>query len=209
METVRFLNKGINRNERANFSNWWKEQINLYGQMTTYYSANVALSAMNYLYGEQPDLSFDIGKSLVMLLNLNNDSYLLSRFGILADSDVAGVIHPSHFTTLYGLSSEPRPGDLIKLEEFGNDRLNFPRRGPTVYEITEVIDEFQYNPIAGHYVWFFKAKRYDYSYENNSPGAGQGNTPSNDNDIIEQASQENFNYTEDNPCSDTSVYGEY
>lgn len=209
METVRFLNKGINQNERGNFASWWREQIDLFGQMTTYYSANVALSAMHYLYGEQPDLSFDGGKNLVMILNLNNDSYLLSKFGILADSDVTGAIHPSHFTALYGLSSEPRPGDLVKLEEFGNDRLNFPRRGPTVYEITEVIDEFQFNPIAGHYVWFFKAKRYDYSYENNSPGSGQGNTPSNDNDIIEQAAQENFNYIEDNPCSDTSVYGEY
>lgn len=209
METLRYLDKQNNLNERNNFAFWWKEQINIYGQMTQYYATNAALSAMNPIYGEQPDLSFGTGQNLVVLLNLNNDSYLLSKFGILADSDLTGVIHPSHFTAIYGLSAEPKNGDLIKLAEFGQDRLNFPRRGPVVYEITEVIDEYQLNAIAGHYVWFFKAKRYDYSYENGSPGAGQGNTPPNDNDIIEQAAQDNFNYIEDNPCSNTSVYGDY
>lgn len=209
METLRYLDKQNNLNERNNFAFWWKEQINIYGQMTQYYATNAALSAMNPIYGEQPDLSFGTGQNLVVLLNLNNDSYLLSKFGILADSDLTGVIHPSHFTTIYGLSAEPKNGDLIKLAEFGQDRLNFPRRGPVVYEITEVIDEYQLNAIGGHYVWFFKAKRYDYSYENGSPGAGQGNTPPNDNDIIEQAAQDNFNYIEDNPCSNTSVYGDY
>jgi hypothetical protein len=209
METLRFLNKEINQNERNNFSFWWKEQINIYGQEVDYYYINASLSAMNPLYGEQPDLTYSDGQKMIILLNLNNDSYLLSKFGILADSDMSGVIHPSHFTAIFGLSSEPKNGDLIKLSEFGSDRLNFPKRGPTVYEITEIIDEFQLNAIAGHYVWFFKAKRYDYSFEGNSPGGGQGNNPPNDNDIIEQAAKENFNYIEDNPCSDTSVYGEF
>jgi hypothetical protein len=209
METLRYLDKQNNLNERNNFAFWWKEQINIYGQMTEYYATNAALSAMNPIYGEQPDLSFGTGQNLVVMLNLNNDSYLLSKFGILADSDVTGVIHPSHFTAIYGLSAEPKNGDLIKLSEFGNDRLNYPRRGGGIYEITEVIDEFQLNAIAGHYVWFFKAKRYDYSHETGSPGSGQGNNAANDNDIIEQASQDNFNYIEDNPCSNTSVYGDY
>lgn len=209
MEKVRFLDKRFNQNERRNFWFWWKEQIEMFGQTTEYYATNASLSAMNFLYGEQPDLSYQTGKPLVVLLNLNNDSYLLSKFGIVADSDLTGVIHPSHFTRMYGLSSEPKNGDLIKLTEFGIDRLNYPRRGPTVYEITEVIDEFQLNAIGGHYVWFFKAKRYDYSYEGNSPGAGTGNNPPNDNDALEQASNNNFDYLEDNPCSNTSVYGDY
>jgi hypothetical protein len=209
MESLRFLNKGFNSNERANFSGWWLEQINVFGQEITYYNNKAALSGMNVLYGEEPDAGFGDGKKMVVLLNLTNDSYLLSKFGILADSDMSGVIHPKSFTNIYGLSSEPRTGDLMMLSEFGSDRINFPRRGPTVYELTEVIDEFQLNAIAGHYVWFFKAKRYDYSFENGSPGSGVGNVANNDNDVLEALADTNFNYTEENPCSNPSVYGEY
>jgi hypothetical protein len=209
METLRFLDKRINQNELNNFDNWWYEQIDVFGQETIHYSNLTSLSSSNFLYGEDPDAGFGGGKGLIVLLNLTNDSYILSKFGMLADSDMTGVIHPRHYTTLYGLSSQPKAGDLLKLSEFGQDRLWGPPKGPTVYELTEVVDEFQYNALGGHYVWFFKAKRYDYSYENGSPGSGDGNTPLNDNDKIEELANQNFDYIEDNPCSNTSVYGDY
>jgi hypothetical protein len=209
MEQVRFLNKGYNANERSNFDGWWYEQINIYGQDVLYYNNQTSLSSANVLYGEQPDAGFGQGKDMIVLLNVTNDSYLLSKFGIIADSDMSGVIHPNHFTKIYGLSSEPKAGDLMMLKEFGSDRLNYPKRGATVYELTEVIDEFQLNALGGHYVWFFKAKRYDYSFENGSPGSGIGNTPNNDNDKLEQLADSNFDYPQENPCSNTSVYGEY
>jgi hypothetical protein len=209
MESLRFLNKQYNTNERKNFSNWWYEQINIYGQEVDYYTNQTTLSSAYQFYGENIDAGFGAAQKMIVLLNLNNDSYLLSKFGIVADSDVTGVIHPKAFTRYYGLSSEPKMGDLMMLSEFGSDRLNYPRRGATVYEITEVVDEFQLNAIGGHYVWFFKANRYDYSYETGAPGPGEGNTPVDDNDIIEQLSNNNFNYPEDNPCSNSSVYGEY
>jgi hypothetical protein len=209
METVRFLDKLTNFQERKNFSYWWKEQISMYGQEVNYFSSLVQLSAMNSLYGEDVASGYSEGKKLIVQLNLNNDSYLLSKFGVLADSDMTGVIHPDMYEDIFGKGSEPKMGDLMELSEFGSDRINFPKRGATVYELTEVIDEFQLNAIAGHYVWFFKAKRYDFSYENGSPGSGVGNNPANDNDIIEQASLDNFNYDEDNLCSKDSVYGDY
>lgn len=209
MESLRFLNKKANQNELNNFDNWWYEQINVFGQETIHYSNLTSLSSSNFLYGEDPEAGFGEGKDLIVLLNLTNDSYILSKFGIVADSDMTGVIHPRHYTALYGLSSEPKAGDLLKLSEFGQDRLWNPPKGPTVYELTEVIDEFQLNALGGHYVWFFKAKRYDYSYENGSPGSGDGNKPINDNDKLEELANQNFNYTEDNPCSNTSVYGDY
>lgn len=209
MESLRFLNKKANQNELNNFDNWWYEQIDVYGQETVHYSNLTNLSSSNILYGEDPDAGFGDGKELIVLLNLTNDSYILSKFGIIADSDLTGVIHPRHYTQIYGLSSEPKAGDLLKLQEFGQDRLWTPKKGPTIYELTEVIDEFQYNALGGHYVWFFKAKRYDYSYEGNSPGPGQGNNGINDNDKIEELANQNFDYTEDNPCSKTSVYGDY
>jgi hypothetical protein len=209
MEQLRFLNKGINRNELSNFDNWWYEQISVYGQDVMYFNNQATLSAVNVLYGEEPEAGFGSGDHLVVLLNITNDSYLISKFGIVADSDMTGVIHPRHFTTIYGLSSEPRAGDLMRLDEFGSDRINYPRRGPTIYELTEVIDEFQLNALGGHYVWFFKAKRYDYSFEPGSPGSGIGNTPNNDNDALNQLAESNFNYPEENPCSNTGIYGDY
>jgi len=209
MENLRFLDKSRNGQERKNISNWWKEQINIYGQEIMYYTNNAQLSTMNSLYGEDVISGYSEGQKLIIQINLNNDAYLLSKFGILADSDMSGVIHPELFTSIFGILSEPKMGDLIELSEFGSDRLNYPKRGPTIYELTEVIDEFQLNAIAGHYVWFFKAKRYDFSHETNSPGPGVGNTPNDDNDIIEEISKQNFDYEEDNPCSNTSVYGDY
>jgi hypothetical protein len=209
MEKLRYLNKNNNYNERQLFSNWWKEQIEINGQELNYYVNKSALSGMNVLYGEEPNAGYLDGQKLIVLLNLNNDSYLLSKFGIIADSDLNGVLHPDDFTAVFGLSSEPKPSDLLQLSEFGSDRLNWPKRGATVYELTEVIDEFVINPIGGHYVWFFKAKRYDYSHEDGSPGSGQGNKPLNDNDVLEALADSNFNYEQENPCSKTSVYGEY
>ena len=209
MDKLRYLNKETNLNERQNFSLWWREQINIYGQEVQYYTNNTTISSSNVLYGEDTSAGFDDAKSLIVLLNLNNDSIILSKWGLIADSDMSGVIHYDDYTTVFGLSSEPKEGDLMCLREYGIDRLNYPKRGPTIYQLTEVIDEFQGNPLGGHYVWFFKAKRYDFSFESNSPGHGMGNTPLDDNDKIEEVSQQNFNYIVDNPCSNTSVYGDY
>lgn len=209
MEKLRYLNKEVNLNERQNFSLWWREQINIYGQEILYYTDSTTLSSANPLYGEDSAAGFGEGKEMIVLLNLNNDAVILSKWGLVADSDISGVIHYDDYTTVYGLSSEPKQGDLMMLREYGIDRLNYPKRGPTLYQLTDVVDEFQGNPLGGHYVWFFKAKRYDYSFEPNSPGPGMGNTPLDDNDKIEEISLQNFDYKTDNPCSNTSVYGEY
>ena len=208
METLRFLNKDINQNERNNFSNWWLEQIKIYGQDINYYSLGTSISASYFLYGEQPNAGFLPAQPMIVLLNLTNDSLLLSKFGIVADSDLAGVIHPTLYTAVYGAGSEPKAGDVIQLSEYGVDRLNYPKRGATVYQFTEVIDEFQGNPLGGHYVWFFKGKRYDASYSPNSPVA-VGNNPLNDTNQANQASLNDFDYATENPCDNTGVYGSY
>jgi hypothetical protein len=212
METLRYLNKNTNLNERQNFDNWLKEQINIYGQEIDFYTNLATLSSFNFTYGENVASGYALPQKLTVLLNLNNDSYLLSKFGIIADSDLNGIIHPDNFTKVFGVSAEPKAGDLMKLTEFGIDRLNYPKRGPTIYELTEVIDEFQINPLGGHYVWFFKAKRYDYSYEPGSPGPGDGNTSvetaEESNSLADQLAVNNFDYDK-NPCSNPLVYGDY
>ena len=214
MNSVRFLNKNINSNERNNFSGWWKEQINMYGMEMVYYSDLTSLSEINPLYGEETAAGFTSGNMITALFLLNADALILSKFGLSIDSDLNGVIHPEMFTAVFGASAEPKAGDVIKLSEYGSDRINFPKRGATVYQLTEVIDEFKTNALAGHYVWFFQAKRYDFSHETTSNstsgvGAGVGNTPINDNDIINQISLQNFDYNQGGNCTNNGVYGEY
>jgi len=210
METLRYLNKEQNSNEREYISSLWKEQIEIYGQEIEFKSNLSQISDMNPLYGEDQSSGYSDSKKLLVQLVLNNDAFMLAKFGIVADADLNGVIHPVHFNILFGSSSEPKAGDLIKLTEYGSDRINFPKRGATVYELTEVRDEFEINALGGHYVWFFKAKRVDFSFETNSFGSGDGNNPIDDNDKIEEVSKtDNFNYDLENPCDNTDVYGEY
>jgi hypothetical protein len=209
MARLRYQNKKLNLNERRLISAQWREQIEIYGQEVNYYSNKATLDTMHPLYGEDPNSGFLTPKKLVLLLNMNNDSYMLSKFGIVADSDLSGVIHPLHFQALFDGILEPKAGDLLELTEFGEDRLGYPKRGESVYELTEVRDEYELNAIGGHYVWFWKARRYDFSNEPGSPGAGKGNNPVDDNDTIEEKANENFDYSIENPCSNTSVYGDY
>jgi len=208
MGQLRYQNKKINLNERQLFSSQWREQIEIYGQEVNFYYNKATLDTMHPLYGEDPNSGFARPKKIVLLLNMNNDAYLLSKFGIVADSDLSGVIHPFHFRAIFG-DLEPKAGDLLELTEFGEDRLGFPKRGAGVFELTEVRDEFEYNPIGSHPVWSFKARRYDFTHEAGSPGAGLGNNNVDDNDKIEEVSKENFDYIEENPCSNTGIYGEY
>jgi hypothetical protein len=68
MEKLRFLDKTKNFQERKNISNWWKEQINIYGQEVTYFSSLAQLSSMHTLYGEDVESGFSEGKKLILSL---------------------------------------------------------------------------------------------------------------------------------------------
>ena len=210
MGTLRYQNKKRNSNEKVYISKLFREQIEVYGQEVNYYHNLAELKNMSPLYGENQSEGYAKPRTLLILCNLNNDAYLLSKFGIISDADLSGVIHPDHFNQIYGFAEkEPKAGDLIEMAEFGEDRLGYPKRGATVYQLTEVRDEFEYNPLGWHIVWSWKAKRYDYSGEPGSPGGGLGNNPMDDNDILEEIAKDNFNYDKDNPCSKDSVYGDY
>ena len=54
---------------------------------------------------------------------------------------------------------------LLQLTEYGNDRPG--GRNGNIYEITQRLDQdiAQINPLAGHYLWLIKAKRFEYSFE--------------------------------------------
>ena len=70
MESLRYLNKGINSNERQLFSNYWKEQIHVNGQLINYYQNQTALSGVNVLYGEEPSAGFAPPKQMLSLIHI-------------------------------------------------------------------------------------------------------------------------------------------
>jgi hypothetical protein len=167
MDTVRYLNKSINSNERNNFSGWWREQINHYGTKVRYYTNGYTLTSHNFIYGEDPTTAFEASGEIIMFTSITNDSIMLSKFGIMADCDMTAVVHISAFSETLGAGREPKAGDLIELHEYGGfgDRPGF--RGAPIYEITERDDQNLEltNNLMGHYVWYIKCKRWEYSYE--------------------------------------------
>ncbi len=170
-DKVRYLNKNNNANERENYSKWWKEQIEHYGTSVNYFSHGYSLTSHNFVYGEDPTSLFIETPNVIMLTDITNESLMLSKFGIMADCDMTAVIHISSYYEQFGCGNEPKAGDLIKLAEYGADRPG--GRSAPVYEITERDDEYlqMTNSLIGHYVWYIKCKRYEYSYE---PGMSTG-----------------------------------
>jgi len=97
VNSVRYLNKNNNANERENYSKWWKEQIEHYGTSVTYFTHGYNLTSQNFLYGEDPTSKYGRTENLIMLTDITNDSLMLSKFGIMADCDMTAVVHISSF----------------------------------------------------------------------------------------------------------------
>ena len=117
------------------------------------------------LYGEQPTQQFAPPLPLIIAVNLNENALMLSKYGLLSEDEVTAFVHISGFYATFGYPREPKSGDVFQLSEYGNDRPN--GRDGRFYEITERLDQdiAQINPLAGHYVWLIKAKRFEWSFE--------------------------------------------
>jgi len=119
----RFINKNSNENERKMFENWWSEATELYGTSVSYFVNPYSLSAHDFLYGENPTAVWEAPVEMLALAQLNNDSLLLSQFGIQTDADLTLVIPIKDFAEYIGnQNAEPRAGDLVRLDEVGWDR---------------------------------------------------------------------------------------
>ena len=128
-ESFRFTGKANNDNERENYRIWMTEQINIYGQEVDYYIYNYPLSGHDPVYGEQPSANYHDSIKIVMFIELNDSSLMLSKFGLQADDDVTAYIAISSYaTTMSSVSvggasvTEPKAGDVFTLTEFGNDK---------------------------------------------------------------------------------------
>lgn len=164
--TIRFTDKDKNQAERLLYSNYWREQIDMYGQKILYYRNLFNLQDGDLTYGEMPLNQFELPKTMIMLFTLTENALVLSKFGYQSDDQVTAYLHISSFYANYPPNLEPKAGDVFKLVEYGSDRPG--ERDGKMYEITERCDEdnSQINPLGGHYVWLLKAKRLEHSFEN-------------------------------------------
>jgi len=163
---LRFLNKDNNCSERKLISDWWKEQICMYGTQANYYVYNYQLSAHNGLYGEHTTASYRAPIEIIVALTLNENSVILSQYGLTTEDDATFYIHISSFyTALSSQTAEPKAGDVIELSEYGETRVG--GRGGKKFEITSRVDQdiSDINPLIGHYVWKVKTKRFEFSYQ--------------------------------------------
>lgn len=132
---IRFINKNTNENERKNMANWWSEATDLYGTSVSYFVHNYTLSGHDFLYGEQPTAPFAAPITMLVLAQLNNDSLLLSKFGIQTDADLTVCVPIKDFAEYFGNPlAAPKAGDLIRLDEVGWDRPGgggYPNSYPT------------------------------------------------------------------------------
>ena len=127
--TGRFTDKSNNSNERDNlFKVWWKDQIAQYGTSTTYFVRDFTLSAADKFYGENTVAGFKSGTTLVMVMNLSDNSITFSKFGLTSDDEVEAYIDISTYQSTLSSSYvsgeviEPKAGDVFQLTEFGDDR---------------------------------------------------------------------------------------
>jgi hypothetical protein len=171
----RYTDKTNNASERAIFANYWREQINLYGQQVLYYVNTLNTLSADMLYGEQPTQQFAPPLPLVMAINLNENALMLSKYGLLSEDEVTAFVPYVSFYARFGQGSEPKSGDVFQMSEYGSDRPN--GRDGRFYEITERLDQdiAQINPLAGHYVWLVKAKRFEWSFEPGLSGSAVNN----------------------------------
>jgi hypothetical protein len=162
---VRFTNKDNTSNERSLYSNYWREQLNLFGSKVNYYVNNFTLLSADNLYGEQPTQKYSPPQAIILGINLNENALMLSKYGLMSDDEITAFLHISSFQATFGYSSEPKSGDVFSMVEYGSDRPG--GRSGNYYEITQRLDQdiAQINALAGHYVWLLKAKRFEYSFE--------------------------------------------
>jgi hypothetical protein len=234
--SLRYLDVNNNTAEIQLWENWWTEQISIFGMKVNYYVNKYSLSAHDYFYGEQPLAGFAVPIPMVICATLNNDSIILSKFGLQGTADFTAIIAIKTFTnsltssSLSGITKiydyEPKAGDLIEMSEYGSTRPN--GRSGQIYEITERVDQKggTNNQLMGHYVWMVQAKRYDYSYEPAAPREKKMDQVYDNKfdgvvnslpkvletktytQFVDKSSEKVFNYAE-NPQSNTNVYGDY
>ena len=153
-----------------------EEQVGLIGVRVTYKRYLVNCSKFDSLFGEQPQGKFENEKIINAIVQFNDDSLTLGRFGFETNNDVNMYIPFDEWTGKYGNNTQPFAGDIFRLTDlFCEDKSG---RDSPWFELTtqdsgNLIDNI--NNLRGIY-WNIFAKRFDYSFQPNVVPEGGANS---------------------------------
>lgn len=150
------------------------ESINLLGQKVDYYINTYQPISADNLYGEQPTMVYHGPYTIKMIINLNESSLALSKFGFNAEDEITAFVSIQGYKRVFAedwiyLSLdqpvEPKAGDVFCMTEYGSTRSH--GRAGNYFIITERRDQdiSDINPLGGHYTWRLAAKRLEYSFQ--------------------------------------------
>lgn len=114
-----YLNNNAIGNDRAVLNSWWKDLINRYGVCTQYYPMSYDPTDKHDIYGEVYE--FADAKPIIMMVEVPNEAWMFSKFGLQTDSDFTAVVHIGKWMDTFGtaISSEPKVGDVLRLDITG------------------------------------------------------------------------------------------
>ena len=105
--SLRFTDKDNNGAERLMYSNWWREQIDMYGQKVLYYRNLYNVATANNIYGEQPTARFQNPRPVIMAIKLSENALILSKFGYMSDEQCTAYMHISSSMQYFHLKMNP------------------------------------------------------------------------------------------------------
>ncbi len=172
---------GCNRTkDKERIQNYWSDLNKNYGLVIKYWRNGYKLTEDDSLYGEHPTSKFIGPRDIKVLLNIENQNTILSKFGIISEFDVQIYIPIGEFKRVWG-NQVPNRGDLVQIIDEACDRPE--QQEPKVFQVTNKRDSVEaVDFFGGHYVWFLEAQRFDYSWENNAPD--EGGEPITDTDFV-------------------------
>ena len=122
-QQLRYLNKNYNKTYSNLIRQWTTEIVQLYGTRVDYYVYNYNINRHDYLYGEDNAANFSQPIPMTVVAKVNNDSLLLSKFGLETQAELEVYVPFDTFAqAMNNPRARPKSGDLIRLTEAGLDR---------------------------------------------------------------------------------------
>jgi hypothetical protein len=162
----RYTDKSVTQNEQYMFSNFWREQINTYGTLVTYYVNAYDVNKDDNFYGEDPTRKFAPGVNIVMAIDLAENANTLTKFGFQADDEITAYIHISSFyDKFYDLGIE-----LLRTETSANSAtIDTENSFINPYDDSQQCDP---NPLTNYDIRTEKPGVYETQFNQIQPKAG-------------------------------------
>lgn len=114
-----YNDKQVTKNTRIMVDSWWRDLINRYGVMVNYYPIDINTDGRHPIYEEV--FEFKPPTPIRAAVELSNEAWMFSKFGLTTDSDFVAVVHVGTWMNTFGgeIENEPKVGDVISVTNLG------------------------------------------------------------------------------------------